>query len=193
MHRLTLNLPDWASEVLAAPRPELRSREARMAFAIGLARRNVEQGTGGPFGALVYDLQAGRLVALGVNVVLASGCSLAHAEMMAIGLAQQARGHFDLAAPGLGPHELVTSSEPCAMCFGAIPWSGVRRLVCGARDADARAIGFDEGPKPARWAHALGVRGIEVERDVLRREARRVLVHYKETGGPIYNASRLTS
>ena len=42
------------------------------------------------------------------------------------------------------------------------PWCGpaVRRLVCGGRDADARGIGFDEGPKPSNWIAALETRGI---------------------------------
>ena len=191
MRRLTLDLPDWVDTLLAGPLPDLSTAHARMRLAIGLARRNVESGTGGPFGALVFDLDGGRLVSVGVNVVLAGRCSLAHAEMMALALAQQVRGGFDLAAPGLGRHELVTSSEPCAMCFGAIPWSGVRRVVCGARDADARAIGFDEGPKPARWSQALVDRGIEVERDCLRAEARSVLAAYAEAGGPIYNSRGL--
>lgn len=38
------------------------------------------------------------------------------------------------------------------MCFGAVPWFGVRHLVRGARGArgeDAEAAGFDKGPKPA--------------------------------------------
>jgi tRNA(Arg) A34 adenosine deaminase TadA len=85
-------------------------------------------------------------------------------------------------------HELVSSTEPCAMCLGAIPWSGVRGLVCGARDEDARAAGFDEGTKPANWAKALDERGIEVVRDVLRDEAREVLRSYVSGGGTIYNA-----
>jgi tRNA(Arg) A34 adenosine deaminase TadA len=74
------------------------------------------------------------------------------------------------------------------MCFGASPWSGVRRLVCGARDEDARAIGFDEGPKLADWITALNDRGIAVLRDVLRDEAVGVLKDYIEAGGIIYNA-----
>ena len=41
--------------------------------------------------------------------------------------------------------EMVASTQPCAMCLGATPWSGIRRLVCGARDEDAEEIGFDEG------------------------------------------------
>ena len=74
------------------------------------------------------------------------------------------------------------------MCLGAIPWSGVRRVVCGARGEDACAIGFDEGAKPADWVAELTGRGIEVTRDVLRSEARAVLNHYHTTGGLIYNS-----
>ena len=76
------------------------------------------------------------------------------------------------------------------MCFGAIPWSGVRRLVCGARDEDARAIGFDEGPKLPDWVDALEARGIAVVHDVLRDEAVAILRHYQESGGIIYNGRR---
>jgi tRNA(Arg) A34 adenosine deaminase TadA len=76
------------------------------------------------------------------------------------------------------------------MCFGAIPWSGVTRLVCGARDEDARRIGFDEGPKLSDWQDALKVRGIIVARDVLRKEAVGVLDLYVRLGGPIYNAGK---
>ena len=83
---------------------------------------------------------------------------------------------------------LVASTDPCAMCLGAIPWSGVRHLLTGARDSDARAIGFDEGPKVADWQGALRERGIEVRCDVLRDEARAVLEAYRDNGGSIYNA-----
>jgi len=154
-----------------------------MGLAIALARENARRGSGGPFGAAVFERDTGRLVAVGVNAVVASGLSLAHAEMLALSFAQRARGRFDLGGRSSPAHELVTSSEPCAMCFGAIPWSGVRRLVCGARASDAEAIGFDEGPKPARWVHALERRGISVVRDVQRAESRAVL---REYAGPLY-------
>jgi tRNA(Arg) A34 adenosine deaminase TadA len=75
-------------------------------------------------------------------------------------------------------------------CFGATTWSGVRRLVCGARDEDARAIGFDEGPKLPDWVGALEERGISVVRDTCRDEAAAVLRDYAESGGLIYNARR---
>jgi tRNA(Arg) A34 adenosine deaminase TadA len=99
-------------------------------------------------------------------------------------LAQQAMGTHDLAA--MRPCELVTSTEPCAMCMGAIPWSGIRQVVCGARDEDARKIGFDEGIKPPGWAAAFESRNIRVIRDVLRLQAAEVLNEYAATGGKIY-------
>lgn len=74
------------------------------------------------------------------------------------------------------------------MCFGAIPWSGVRRLVCGARSEDARAIGFDEGPRPSKWVKELEKRHMTIITGVRRAAARKVLRTYKKNGGKIYNA-----
>jgi predicted metal-dependent phosphoesterase TrpH len=59
--------------------------------------------------------------------------------------------------------------------------------VCGARDEDARRIGFDEGDKPTNWIANLERRGIEVVRDVARAEATSVLEDYAKSGGMIYN------
>ena len=181
-----LRLPGWVPAWLRARAKPGRGAQARMQLAIALARENATRGSGGPFGAAVFERASGRLVAVGVNLVVASGCSHAHAEMVALALAERARGGFDLGAAGLPAHELVASSEPCAMCFGAIPWSGVRSLLCGARARDAEAIGFDEGAKPARWVAALERRGISVRRDVLRAEAREVLESYARSGGIVY-------
>jgi tRNA(Arg) A34 adenosine deaminase TadA len=160
-----------------------------MRFAIELARENIEHRTGGPFGAAVFEAESGRLVSAGVNLVEASHCSIAHAEMIAIAMGQQTLGRYDLGADGR-TYEMVTSAEPCAMCLGAIPWSGLQRVVCGAHGEDAGAIGFDEGAKPADWVGELRRRGIEVVRDVLREEAQAVLRQYAESGGLVYNAQR---
>jgi tRNA(Arg) A34 adenosine deaminase TadA len=121
-------------------------------------------------------------------------CSIAHAEIVAIVLAQQHFGTHDLGRSDLPRLELVTSVEPCAMCLGAIPWSGIGRLICGAREEDARAIGFDEGDKPADRIEGLRRRGIVVTENVLRDEAAAVLRDYVQAGGAIYNgAPRISS
>lgn len=182
-------MPGWLVPLLDAP-PTLPRRSDRMRLAISLARQNVRQGTGGPFGALVVASDTGEVVSAGVNLVVASHNSTAHAEMVALQLAEDRLGTFDLgAAPGR-PYELVSSAEPCVMCLGAVLWSGVTTLVCGARDEDAHAIGFDEGPKPAHWVDKLGGRGVGVVLDLLRDESAAVLAEYHATGGPVYNASR---
>jgi len=186
--RIVLELPQWLKELADEHQSQtFDSIEARMRFAIDLARLNIEHRTGGPFGAAIFESDSGKLLAPGVNLVEPAHCSIAHAEMVAIALAQQTIGSYDL-GQGEVTCELVTSTEPCAMCLGAIPWSGVRRVICGARGQDACAIGFDEGAKPVDWVGELTHRGIEVTREVLRDEAQAVLNHYHATGGLIYNS-----
>lgn len=181
---VTFRLPSWIDEIAEAGSIH-RTPEDQIGLAIELSRRNVEEGTGGPFGAAVFDMVTGALIAPGVNLVVASSTAVAHAEIMAIAVAGVATGSFDLGS--VGQTVLAASTEPCAMCFGSVPWSGVRRLVCGARDTDAIAVGFDEGPKPADWVGALGERGIEVVRDVDRERATSILSAYATGGGRIYN------
>ncbi|MFP4309424.1 MAG: nucleoside deaminase [Desulfococcaceae bacterium] len=171
----TLAPPTWMEAVLPAPETEFRSVEERMGAGRPAGPGKRAAGNRRAFGAAVFDLLTFRLIAPGVNRMPALNCSVFHAEMMAIAPARRRIGDFDLGHVGPAGAELVASTEPCAMCFGAVPWSGVRRLICGARDEDARAIGFDEGPKLADWAEALEVRGIPVFRDVLRFEAAAVL------------------
>ncbi len=181
--RITIQLPDWLSQYADGVRCE--SAEEKMDFAIRLAELNVENQTGGPFGAAVFEAKSGKLLAPGVNLVVPSNCSIAHAEILALAVAQQTIGSFDLSSIAC---VLATSTEPCAMCLGAIPWSGVSAVLCGARDEDARAVGFDEGVKPINWLESLSKQGIKVVRDILRDKAVAVLEKYKTAGGVIYNS-----
>jgi len=180
--------PDWLGAI-APPGTVAIEPEARMRVAIALARANAERG-GGPFGAAVFDRGSGRLVAPGVNRVVAANASLAHAEIMALAGAQQRLGAFDLGREPGWDHELVTTAEPCIQCFGALFWSGVRSLVCGAPTEAAETSGFDEGPKPEDWAELLEARGIQVRTGVLGEEAAAVIRDYVAGGGPIYNPTR---
>jgi len=190
MPQVNIHLPKWAEDYLGTAPKVIKNFEDRMRFVLDLSRLNIKHGTGGPFAAAVYESD-GRLVAAGVNLVVPSKCSIFHAEIVALALAQNIMGRYDLSDGGRLHYDLFATAEPCAMCFGAVPWSGVQRLVCGARDDDARAIGFDEGPKITDWVSALNDRGIAVLRDVLRTEAVAVLQEYVTTGGTIYNAGCL--
>ena len=88
----TMTLPTWLvdeADTLPAVLPTL---EERMALVNRLADRNWREGNGGPFAAIVVDDTTGELVSAGVNVVLSTGKSSGHAEVMALGLAQQRLG-----------------------------------------------------------------------------------------------------
>ena len=181
-----IDLPPWVGGVVdwAA---RLATDEEKMRLAITLARENVLRETGGPFGAAVFERDTGRLVGVGMNsVVRLNNCAL-HGEMVAFMIAQQRIGSFTLAGPGMPAHELVTSCEPCAMCLGAILWSGVKRVVCGAARDDASQLNFEEGPVFPESYRYLESRGIAIVHGVLRAEARAVLELYRSRSGRIYN------
>ena len=185
--RIEFNLPDWIADYAGDGRV-ITGNGQRMDFVIQASRLNIEHDTGGPFAAAVFERDSGRLVSLGVNLVMSLEASILHAEIVALTLAQQQTGAYDLGAARLPRHELVSSAEPCAMCIGALAWSGIVRVVTGATDGDARGIGFDEGPKPADWRNALESREIEVVTEFRRQRAAAVLSEYIDRGGHIYNS-----
>ena len=178
--------PDWVTETVDFHRlyPD---DDARVRVAIMLARENVSRGTGGPFGAAVFEAQTGRLVGVGTNAVVRLNNSSAHAEVVAVMMAQAAIGAFTLQGEAMPRHELFSSCEPCAMCLGATLWSGVTRLVFAATREDATRLSFDEGPVFPESYRYLEERGIAIERGRLRDEANKVFDLYRERGGPIYN------
>ena len=181
-----LEYPDWVDGVVDGER-RYESDLDKMRLAIAVSRENVARETGGPFGAAIFDRDSGRVVAVGMNsVVRLNNCTL-HGEMIAFMMAQRRVGSFTLHAPNLPPPELFTSCEPCAMCLGATLWSGVRRVVCGAAREDASRLKFEEGPVFPESYRYLENRGIAIERNVLRDEARAVLELYQTTSGTIYN------
>lgn len=184
---LRVDLPAWIGQFCDELPERMESPEDRMAVAISLARQNVIHDSGGPFGALVVERDSSKVIAVGVNRVEPANCSSAHAEIMALSLAQQALAHWNLSSAGRGELELVTSCEPCAMCLGAIPWSGVNSVLCGAGKTDAEAAGFDEGDRPTDWVERLSARGITVVRGLLRDQAARVLNQYARSGRTIYS------
>lgn len=186
--RCEIVLPAWLDEYVDCWKEPLDTVDQRMRLAVALASENVKHRTGGPFGAIVVEDGTGRLLGAGVNLVTTLDLSMAHAEMVAVSLAQSALGHWNLGA-GRGA-QLVTSCEPCAMCFGAVPWSGVKSIVWGARREDAEAAGFDEGDKPADWVESLQRRGIRTQGGVLHKEAVAVLARYARKNGAIYHPEK---
>jgi tRNA(Arg) A34 adenosine deaminase TadA len=186
----TLTLPEWVSPFLQGWAGALDSPQGRMRLAVALSAENVARGTGGPFAALVTEVGTHRIVAAGVNVVVPQHTSLAHGEIVALLMAQAALETHDLGDSALPALEMATTSQPCIQCYGALIWSGIRKVLVGARGSDVEAlVGFDEGPVPADWVGQWAIRGIDTEVDVLRDEACAVLRAYKASGAPVYNSA----
>jgi tRNA(Arg) A34 adenosine deaminase TadA len=138
--------------------------------AIELARRSREHGNH-PFGALLVD-GGGAVVLEAENTVVTEHDCTNHAEL---NLVRAASRRFDEGT--LGAFTLYTSTEPCAMCAGAIYWSGIGRVVFALAGATLIAMvgGADEElALPCRDVFAHGGRRIAVCGPHLEAEARTV-------------------
>ena len=88
-----------------------------------------------PVGAVVFD-PAGEVVGTGQNAREAESDPTAHAEILAIRAAAKHLGSWRLDGC-----TLVVTLEPCTMCAGAVVLARVSRLVFGAYDPKAGAVG----------------------------------------------------
>lgn len=113
------------------------ARHKHMRHAIDLSRTKMNEGCGGPFGAVI--VRDGKVIAEGWNKVTSSNDPTAHAEVSAIREACTALGSFNLAGC-----EIYTSCEPCPMCLAAIYWARIDHIYYANGRADAAAIGFDD-------------------------------------------------
>lgn len=191
MYELNLELPEWIDTFLAEYPVVISSMETQMRFVLDLTERNIREKTGGPFGAAVFEQESGKLVSVGVNVVVEQNCSAAHAEMMALMLAQKKIGHYDLGDSRSVTYRLVTSGKMCAMCLGNVCWSGIKEVVSSAEPEDVERItGFDEGPTPPDYNDQLKLRGINLVPELLREQGKKVLQLYIDQNGKVYNATR---
>lgn len=105
--------------------------------AVELARRGVDSGAGGPFGALV--VRDGEVLGEGWNQVLGRHDPTAHAEVTAIREACARIGSFQLTGA-----IVYASCEPCPMCLGAVYWARPAGLYYAATRHDAAAAGFSD-------------------------------------------------
>jgi tRNA(adenine34) deaminase len=127
--------------------------DAAMRLALDQARLAAAHGDV-PVGALLLD-PGGAVVAAAGNERELTQDPTAHAELLAIRRAAEVKGSWRLI-----DHTLVSTLEPCTMCAGALVLSRVGRLVFGAYDPKAGAVGslFDVVRDP-RLNHRLDVRG----------------------------------
>ena len=197
-----LKLPEWAVvETMNLRNAKDSYNEVeRVQIVNRFAKLNTENNTGGPFAAAIFERDSGKLLVAGVNRVVPTSMSAAHAEVTVLSVAQQMLGTFDLGGKGLPAYQLVVNWRPCTMCFGAVIWSGVRSLLLAGYGQEVEEItGFDEGPIPGGeangdngrplWMAELEKRGIEVKTasDELRNEAIEGFKFFRDSGSLVYN------
>jgi tRNA(Arg) A34 adenosine deaminase TadA len=141
--------------------------------AIDLARKARNDGRH-PFGSLVVNERGETVVAARNNAVRPKGDPTQHAEMLACGQAARV-----LTAAELAKCTLYTSTEPCAMCAGAIYWTGIGRVVFALAETGLlRYTGsHTENPTldlPCREVFARGQKPIIVDGPLLEDEAGKV-------------------
>jgi tRNA(Arg) A34 adenosine deaminase TadA len=154
-----------------------------MRRALGLARMARDHGNH-PFGALLTNA-AGEVLLEAENTVVTASDRTGHAEL---NLMRHASRNLD--GDALAAATLYTSTEPCAMCAGAIYWAGVSRVVFGLRESELAALtGMDPtNPTlalPCREVFARGQRPIEVIGPLLEDEARAVHEGFWTATGPV--------
>lgn len=108
-----------------------------MAAAARLSRDMMQDGQGGPFGAVIV-LEA-RVVGVGHNQVTSANDPTAHAEVVAIREACRKLATFDLSGA-----VIYASCEPCPMCLSAIYWARLSAVYYANTRSDAARIGFDD-------------------------------------------------
>ncbi|HEY9293277.1 MAG TPA: nucleoside deaminase [Microlunatus sp.] len=187
-----VRLPEWLRRAAQGLPSHVPDPDDRIRTVNALAARNIVEGSGGPFAAMVVDRDGGAVVSLGVNLVPEVDLAIAHAELIALSLAQARTGSWNLGAHADRVRTLVINAQPCAMCLGALIWSGIGEVEFAAAGADVERItGFDEGPVPPDWREQLERRGIAVHTGRLESEALAVLEDFRirvaEQDATLYN------
>jgi guanine deaminase len=105
--------------------------------AIEEAKFNINSEEGGPFGACI--VKNNKIIAKAHNTVLKDKDCTCHGEINAIKKACKVLDTYDLI-----DCTLVTTSEPCPMCKGAIMWSRIKNVIVCGRKTIAHKFGFDD-------------------------------------------------
>lgn len=107
-----------------------------MKLGIEEARKTMNKGFGGPFGAVIVDSN-NNIIAVASNTVLKDNDPTAHAEVNAIRKACKKLNTHDLTG-----YKIYATGYPCPMCLSAIIWSNIKEVYYGTNLEDAEKIGF---------------------------------------------------
>ncbi|MBM3249449.1 MAG: nucleoside deaminase [Candidatus Omnitrophica bacterium] len=137
-----------------------------MRLALKEARKNLTRMQGGPFGACI--VRGNKVIAGARNTVLKNDPT-AHAEINAIRLAARRLKSFDLSGC-----TIYSTTEPCPMCFSAIHWARIDKVIYGTSISDAKRIGFNELNISSALLKKIGRARVKIVKGALAGECRRL-------------------
>ncbi len=144
-----------------------------MALALAAARRGMRRNAGGPFGACIT--KSGKLLAVAYNRVLRTHDPTCHAEINAIRQACRQSGHHHLKGA-----TIYTTTEPCVMCFAAIHWARIGRIVYGSSIREIARLGFNELRISNQRLKSLGKLRLKIKRGFMHAEAKELLDQWQQ-------------
>ncbi|MBF0494494.1 MAG: nucleoside deaminase [Candidatus Omnitrophica bacterium] len=153
--------------------------EKYMQAAIDEAYRGIRKGEGGPFGAVI--VKDGKIIGKCHNTVLKGNDPTKHAEMNAISAVSRKLKNYVLSGC-----TIYSTTEPCPMCFSAIHWARIDKLVFGTKIQDVRKLGFNELAISAKRMKTLGRSPLVVESGFMRGECIALLKEWKKLEGKTY-------
>ncbi|MDD5111649.1 MAG: nucleoside deaminase [Candidatus Altiarchaeota archaeon] len=143
--------------------------------AIAKAREGIRKGQT-PFGACIA--KGDKIVCSAHNTVWKDVDSTAHAEVNAIRKACKKLKTIDLSGC-----VIYSTCEPCPMCFSAIHWAKIDKIVYGARIADARCAGFREMPLSNNTMKKLGKSGVKIAGGIMAKENKALFAQWSKSKG----------
>lgn len=158
--------------------PDLTDDTRFMTLALNACRAGIDKGQS-PFGACI--VRDGIALATTHNHVRLEYDATAHAEVCAIRAACGSINDVHLTGA-----TIYSTTEPCPMCFTAIHWAQIERIVFGARVEDAKQFGFNELQISNETMKSVGIAGVEITPDFMRDEAIELFRLWQQRGGEPY-------
>ncbi len=139
-----------------------------MKIAIEEAYAGIKHGHGGPFGAVI--VKDGEILSRAHNTVLLDGDPTRHAETRAISIAAKKLGTYDLTGC-----EIYSTTESCPMCFSAVHWARIDRIIYGTQIDDVKKLGFNELTISSEHMKEKGASNVALSGGFMRRACEELL------------------
>lgn len=144
-----------------------------MKLAIRSAQAGIKRSEGGPFGAVI--VRGNQRIAVAHNTVLKDRDATCHAEVNAIRVASRKLKRFDLS-----DCVIYSTTEPCPMCFSAIHWARIARVVFGTNISDVQKRGFHELSIASRKMKREGQSPVSLRIGFMKKECRALLKEWDQ-------------